>query len=164
MADYYYTDANRQPAGPVPYEELKDMFELGRLADGALAAEVGASEWQPVASMFGQPVTGQVGYSAPPVSPTSQAGPAPDPFEPLAGWAFGLGLASWVLCLGCLSGIPGIILGHMALSKMKRTGNKNQAALVLSIIGLVASYISTIGAILYGVFMAFVMVAAAANP
>ena len=163
MADYYYTDANRQPAGPVPLEELKDMFELGRLANGALAAEVGANEWQPVASLFGQPATGQAGYSAPPVVPTGQIGPAQDPFEPLAGWAFGFGLSSW-FCLSILGAIPGVILGHLALGKMKRTGNTNSSAKVLAIIGLVASYLNIALVLAYAAFLVIVLIIAAANP
>lgn len=139
MADFYYTDASRQPAGPVPYEQLKGMHDRGELADGALAAEVGATEWQPVASMFGQPITGDVGYSAPPISPAGPITGNGDEFEPLAGWAFGMGMATWV-CFGIFSAIPGVILGHMALSKLKRTGNTNGTSRVLAIIGLVASY------------------------
>lgn len=163
MADYYYTDASRQPAGPVPYEQLKSMFEQGQLANGALAAEVGATEWQPVASMFGQPITGDVGYSAPPVVPTGNIGRPEDAFEPLAGWAFGLGLSSWV-CLSVLGAIPGVILGHMALGKMKRTGNTNSTARVLAIIGLIASYLNLGLVLLYFVVIIGLILIGAANP
>lgn len=163
MADYYYTDANRQPAGPVSFEELKDMFELGRLSDGALVAEVGASEWQPVASLFGQPVTGDAGYSAPPVSPTGGIGSPHENFEPLAGWAFGFGISAWV-CLGFLGAVPGVILGHMALGKMKRENNTNQTAKVLAMIGLIASYVSLVFSVLAVGFFILVLAASSVNP
>ncbi|UYV14182.1 MAG: DUF4190 domain-containing protein [Phycisphaera sp.] len=163
MADYYYTDASRQPAGPVPLEQLKGMFEKGELANGALAAEVGATEWEPVAAMFGQPATGGVGYSTPPVVPTGNIGRPEDEFEPLAGWAFGLGLASW-FCLSVLAAIPGVILGHMALGKMKRTGNTNSSAKVLAIIGLIASYLHLGLALVYFGVVLIAVVFAMANP
>jgi hypothetical protein len=148
MADYYYTDANREAAGPVPFEQLRAMHEQGRLAPGALAAEVGADAWTPVAELFGGPVFGDAGSSAPqefgsapPVAPTGPIMASTTRFEPLAGWAFGLGVASWV-CFGILSAIPGVILGHIALSKIKATGNTDSASKVLAIIGLIASYVS----------------------
>ncbi len=148
MADYYYTDANRQPAGPVPFEQLKAMHEQGQLANGALAAEVGADEWQPVSSLFGQPASGDVGYSAPPITPTGNIGRPQDDFIPLAGWAFGLGIASWV-CAGALAGVPAVILGHMALGRIKAENNTNGTAKVLAIIGLVAGYVSIAFTILW---------------
>ena len=140
MADFYYTDANRQPAGPVPIEELRAMHERGEFVEGALIAEVGADQWQEARSFFGSsPSPSGAPAVAPPVSPGSI--PSNDRFEALAAWSFGLGLASWA-CIGILPAIPGVILGHMALSRMKRDGNTNGAAKVLAIIGLVASYLN----------------------
>ncbi|NRA57037.1 MAG: DUF4190 domain-containing protein [Phycisphaerales bacterium] len=140
MADFYYTDANRQPAGPIPLEEIRAMHERGELAEGALIAEVGADNWQEASAFFGAgPSPAGAPAMAPPVSPG--AIPRNDRFEALAGWSFGLGLASWA-CIGILPAIPGVILGHMALSRMKRDGNSNGAAKVLAIIGLVASYLN----------------------
>ncbi|MFI4917649.1 MAG: GYF domain-containing protein [Phycisphaerales bacterium JB060] len=148
MADYYYTDASRQPAGPVPLEELRAMHERGELAPDALVAEVGADAWTPIAELFGQPAPGGDGAWAPggvgttpPMAPTGPIRATENRFEPLAGWAFGLGMASWV-CAGVFAAIPGVILGHMALSRIKATGNTDGASKVLAIIGLIASYLS----------------------
>lgn len=162
MADYYYTDADRNPTGPIPFEELRSMFEQGKLASGALVAEVGASEWQPAADLFGRPASGG-GDSTPPATPAAVYVDPNDRFEPLAGWAFGLGLASW-LCISLLGAIPGVILGHMALGKLRREANPNQASKVLAIIGLILSYIQVgvfVIAMIVGVLMVMV---AAANP
>ncbi|MEQ8316601.1 MAG: DUF4190 domain-containing protein [Phycisphaerales bacterium] len=163
MADYYYTDANRQPAGPVPLDELRSMFQEGKLANGALVAEVGASEWKPAAEVLGGSSTTAPPYSAPPVTPTAVIGSTQEPFEPLAGWAFGLGLASW-LCISILGAIPGAILGHMALGKMKREGNNNQAAKVLAIIGLVLSYVQIGGTVVMIGFFGLMAAAGGFNP
>ncbi len=164
MAEYYYTDANRQPAGPVPFDELRSMFQQGKLASGALVAEVGASEWKPAAEVFGAGVGagGDAGASVPPVSPTGEIG-VDDPFEPTAGWAFGLGISSWV-CIGILGAIPGVILGHIALGRMKREGNRNQTAKVLAIIGLVLSYIQIGLTVVFAGFFILAALAGGLNP
>jgi hypothetical protein len=140
MADYYYTDAARQPAGPLPLEQLQAMYNNGELAPGALVAEVGADHWEPADDVFGRPAAAAGPRTAPPVVPGPIVGPT-DAIEPLAAWSFGLGIASWA-CIGILPAIPGVITGHMALNRMKRDGNANGAAKVLAIIGLVASYLN----------------------
>ncbi|OAB63824.1 hypothetical protein AY599_18425 [Leptolyngbya valderiana BDU 20041] len=161
MAEYYYTDANRNPMGPIPFEELRSMYEQGKLASGALVAEVGATEWQSAAELL-RPGSSEPVEATPPVASAAMLDPN-DRFEPLAGWAFGLGLASW-LCISILGAIPGAILGHMALGKMKRDGNPNQAAKVLAIIGLILSYVQ-IGVFILSMIVGLLMVfAAAANP
>lgn len=138
MSEYYYTDHNRQPAGPVPLDELRGMHQRGELAAGALVARVGADAWEPAEAVLGS--GGGVRGAAPPVHPTGEISRG-DHFEALAGWSFGLGLASW-LCVGILPAIPGVILGHMALGRLKREGNGDGASKVLAIIGLVASYVN----------------------
>lgn len=167
MADYYYTDANRQPAGPVPIDELRSMFREGKLANGALVAEVGASEWKPAAELLGGSSTGAPIYSAPPVAPTGVIGSshgAQDAFFPSAGWSFGLGLASWVCSLSILTGIPAVICGHMALSRMKAENNNNSTAKVLAIIGLVLGYLSLAGMVFFILIFGLAMLGAMANP
>ena len=167
MAEYYYTDANRQPAGPLPYDELKAMYERGELADGALVAEVGADAWQEAAAIFGDggstssPKT--PGDVVPPVVPTGEIGRPSDAFEPLAGWAFGLGIASW-MCGSIFTGVPGVILGHIALNKIKREGNTNSAAKVLGIIGLVLSYLAIAGAVFWFFLVVVFGVLGSMNP
>lgn len=150
MAEYYYTDAAREPAGPLPLERLREMFERGELEHDALVAEVGADRWETAAEVFG-PRAATVPAQAPPVTPGPIAGGS-QKFEALAGWSFGLGVVSW-LCFGSvLPSIPGVILGHMALSRMNQTGNTDSASKVLAIIGLVLSYLSLAMGVLAIVF------------
>jgi len=160
MAEYYYTDANRQPAGPVPLEELKAMHQRGELTADAVLAEVGSDSWQDAASVLG---AGRP-PAAPPVRPTSPIGSPQDEFYPIAGWSFGLGLASWVCSLSLLTGIPAIICGHMALSRIKAENNNNSTAKVLAIIGLVLGYLSLAGAVVFALFFGLAMLGAMASP
>lgn len=148
MAEYYYTDANRQAAGPLPYEELAAMHARGELPAGTLVAEVGADEWQDASAVFGGGPSSGAAHPTPPMQPSGAIGRPQDEFIPLAGWAFGLGVASWV-CAGILAGIPAVILGHMALGRIKAENNTNGTAKVLTIIGLVAGYLSIAFTILW---------------
>lgn len=158
MCEYYYTDADRNAAGPVPFDELKAMHARGELPEGALVAEVGSESWQQAAVFFGDEPS-----AAPPVRPTGQIGGPNEQFPPIAGWAFGLGIASWV-CAGILTAVPAVICGHIALGKIKREGITNGTAKVLSIIGLIAGYLSiaaTIGMLL--VWIVMIVIAAASS-
>mgnify|MGYP001082138902 CR=1 FL=1 len=171
MTEYYYTDANRKPAGPLPHDELKAMHERGELVGGALIAEVGSDTWQEAAAFFGNEPEDAAErpehVSSPPVRPTGAIGGPNEEFLPIAGWAFGLGIASWV-CAGILAGIPAVITGHMALGRIKREGNTNGTAKVLATIGLVAGYLSIAATVLMVVvwilMIAFAAVASGSGP
>ena len=52
-----------------------------------------------------------------------------------------LGLAGIVLCLGPLAGIPGVICGHLAQSKIRRSGGTLTGG-GLAVAGLVTGYIA----------------------
>lgn len=154
VSDYYFTDASRQPQGPVPLDTLRAMANRGELPPGCLVAEVGADRWEAAATV--------IGGVAPPVLPTADIGQDPNRFEPLAGWAFGLGMASWA-CLNIFGAIPAIILGHMALGRIKASRCTNSSAKVLAIIGLVAAYLNIALTLAYVVVMVVVFVGALAS-
>ncbi|MCW5756126.1 MAG: DUF4190 domain-containing protein [Phycisphaeraceae bacterium] len=155
MSEYYYTDAQRQPQGPVSFESLRAMALRGELPSGCLVAEVGADHWQDASVVLGG--------TAPPVNPTAPIGVDADRFEPLAGWSFGLGIAAWTLCLSIFAAIPAIILGHLALGRIKASRSTNSVAKALAIIGLVAGYVHLLLIAAYALFMVIVFVAAAAG-
>jgi hypothetical protein len=52
-----------------------------------------------------------------------------------------LGIAGIVLCLGPLAGIPGVICGHIAWSRIKKAGGALQSE-GLAVAGLVTSYVA----------------------
>lgn len=62
----------------------------------------------------------------------------------------------------CLTGVPGIIFGHMALAEIKR-GEASEDGRVLAIAGLVISYIVTgLSLLVFFVYMFFIIAAVAA--
>jgi hypothetical protein len=81
--------------------------------------------------------------------------PPPEPQAPAApagGGTNGLAIASLILgilsmvCLGLLAGIPAVICGHMALGRIKASGQGGRG---LAIVGLVLGYISIVATIIF---------------
>ncbi len=54
--NYYYLDANSQPAGPLPLDEIKAQVADGTIPSNPLVAAVGTSKWQPITG--GPPAAG----------------------------------------------------------------------------------------------------------
>mgnify|MGYP001418269542 CR=1 FL=1 len=76
-----------------------------------------------------------------------------------------LGIVSFVLCLGFLTGIPAIILGHISRGKIKRS-NGQLGGGGMALTGLILGYITTAFTIIYLLFIlvfAGAMVGAAAE-
>ncbi len=63
-----------------------------------------------------------------------------------------LGIVSFVLCLGFLTGIPAIILGHMSRGKIKRS-NGQLGGGGMALTGLILGYITTAFTIIYLIFI-----------
>jgi len=63
-----------------------------------------------------------------------------------------LGIVSFVLCLGFLTGIPAIILGHMSRGKIKRS-NGQLGGGGMALTGLILGYITTAFTIIYVIFI-----------
>ena len=77
--------------------------------------------------------------------------------SPLAIWSLTLGIISLVLpCFAILTAIPGVICGHMGLSRIKKSGGTLMGN-GLAIGGLITSYLG----ILWGVFVCGLLLAIA---
>lgn len=91
----------------------------------------------------------------PPVAPPTAPPPAPAPASPpvsgLAVASLVCGIASLVMCLGFLTGLPGVICGHLALQKIKQAGTALRGG-GLALAGLIMGYIG-IGFSLIGVIV-----------
>ena len=80
----------------------------------------------------------------PPPPPPGAGTETQPPAPPAGGGTNGLAIASLVLgilallCLGPITGIPGVICGHMALGQIRRSGQGGRG---LAIAGLVIGYI-----------------------
>jgi hypothetical protein len=156
-----YIHRNGQQSGPFPIEEIQSQLSAGTLQPGDLAWYEGAAGWLPVSSIPG------VAISPPAISAPAIGAPAPRAAAPPMAAASprpasqqtsGLAIASMVLGLlgflmGFITGIPAVICGHIALSRIKKAGGA-LAGKGFAITGLVTGYIS--------VFLVFVVAILAA--
>jgi hypothetical protein len=138
--------------GPFSLEEINRQLAAGTLSASDQAWYEGAAGWAPLSTVPG--VTGGSAAVIPSpgpgvpaiVTPTSVPG---SPTEPLAIWSLVLSLLG-LFCCGLLSGVPGIICGHLALSKIeKRPGVQGRG---LAIAGLVIGYFAALFWLLYLIF------------
>jgi len=83
----------------------------------------------------------------PPLPPVPSPGQGPPPVYPAGPQTNGLAVASLVLgivslaCSHCITAIPGVILGHVALKQIRASGG-TQTGEGMAIAGLVTGYIS----------------------
>jgi len=118
---------NGQPIGPFPIEQVLAGLANGTYQPTDLAWYPGAPGWGPLASVPGigsGHAAGPMAYQTPRTSP-------------LAIWSLVLGILSF-LCVG-LTGIPGVICGHLALGRIKRSGGTETGS-GLAIAGLATGY------------------------
>jgi len=82
--------------------------------------------------------------------------PAPPPTNGLAVASLVLGIVS-LACSQCITAIPGVILGHIALKQIRASGG-TQGGRGLAIAGLVTGYVSLgIAAVVVFVWVAFIL-------
>ena len=102
-------------------EEVREGLRRGPFAPTDIGWREGMANWQPLA---------QFSEFAPSGAPPPQAGPpstslpasggtAVGKTEPLAIWSLVLSIVSLFSC-GFILGVPGVICGHLALSKIRR--------------------------------------------
>ena len=158
--DYYYS-LNNQPQGPVPLEQLHELFRTGVIAAETLVVPVGGSEWRPYSTLqpapqdlAGSAVPGDVPPAATPQPPPSTAAVTPTSAAygattaasatPLPGYK-NLVLISWVLIgvtallsiipiLGCFSWvmlIPVVITCVILGVMTLQRGGTTQGVLIL---------------------------------
>jgi hypothetical protein len=137
-----------QQLGPFSLEELRAAVGSGQISQQDSAWWEGAPNWVPVAQVPGLniatlPIPGAAGGAG--------GGPAP---------ASGLSIASLILGIlslvgfMCLTGIPAVVCGHVALSRQKSAGVKGSG---LAIPGVITGYLGSIVAL-------FILLAAIAFP
>jgi uncharacterized protein DUF4190/uncharacterized protein DUF4339 len=161
---------NGQPMGPFSLEEVNRQLAAGTVSLSDQAWYEGAAGWAPLSTVPGVGSSGTTG------SPPAQSPPSPDPTtpsvpavasptvggpvtpiptpavptEPLAIWSLVLSLLG--MCGFCctpvvLTGIAGVVCGHLALSKIgTRTDLQGRG---LAIAGLVIGYFTIVGWLLW---------------
>ena len=159
MAEWYYVDDGERQ-GPVSEEQLQELAGAGRLGPHTLVWTEGYERWVQASQVPGlvpedlEPAAAPTApgpASAPPTHVDAQ--PIPDAHgyaEPsknsqLAVWSLVLAITS-LACCGLVTGIPAVVLGHLALTRMK--ADPNLGGRGLAIAGLVIGYIGVAFAIL----------------
>src|SRR5260221_14522519 len=133
-------------------EEVREGLRTGRFAPGDIGWREGMANWQPL-SQF--PELGSAAPAAPPPQIGAAPGSAPPASvpvvktEPLAIWSFVLSLLSLVCC-GFILGIPGVVCGHLALSKLQKEPQSQGKGLATA--GLVIGYVAIAFWLIYVVF------------
>jgi len=144
--------------GPVSLEQLKQWAGEGRLNAQSRVQQLGSTEWQtagefPELSVLFAPPDASVRTPAlstpPPIAPLP---PLKQEQKGLAITSFVLGLASFVLCLGVLTGIPAIIFGHIAQTRARRSPERYGGA-GFAVAGLIIGYLSLLYTILIVVML-----------
>jgi hypothetical protein len=152
---------NGQPMGPFSLEEVNRQLAAGTISLSDQAWYEGAAGWAPLAT-----VPGVSSGGASPSAPTPMVAPTPavsampvsipvttvppNPTEPLAIWSLVLSLLA--ICGFCctpvvLTGIGGVICGHLALSRIKATPSLQGHGLALA--GLIIGYFAIVGWLLW---------------
>jgi hypothetical protein len=133
-------------------EQIREGLRTGRFTSTDIAWREGMANWQPlsqfaefavVASDAPPPQTGPTAITTP-ASPAA-AGTT----EPLAIWSFVLGVLSLVCC-GFILGIPAVICGHLALSKLQKEPQLQGKGLATA--GLIIGYVAIAFWLMYVVF------------
>lgn len=122
MTDAYHLALGGQSAGPFTLEQVRGMWQTGRVTAATLFWRPGDPAWQPLGE-----IAFALGSTPPPMPPV--AGYYPPPMwmndrpvnSGVAVASFVLGLSSILLFITFL---PAIICGHVALSQIKHSGGR----------------------------------------
>ena len=136
--------------GAFSEEEVREGLRTGRFVPTDIGWREGMANWQPL-SQF--PELGAAAPTAPPAQIGTAATSAPSvagaKTEPLAIWSLVLSCLSLVCC-GFILGIPGVICGHLALSKLQKDPQLEGKGLATA--GLVIGYVAIAFWLIYVVF------------
>jgi len=159
MALWYYGTPDGQ-RGPVEEDELRGLIASGAVNASTLVWREGMENWQ--ALQFVPGLGGQISPYLP--GNAALAGGVPGYYQAVP--TSGLAIASMVCgilgFLTCVTGIPAVICGHMALSRIN-AAPFSVAGRGMAIAGLVMGYLCILGLLFYAGLMIFVFSAAAAG-
>jgi len=126
--------------GPFSLEQVKQLLQSGQVSLTDLAWSEGMPAWKPLSSFPELQALSNV----PPLPVAATPPPFPKKTEPLAIWSMILGIISIVGCSigGFLLAIPGVICGHIGLSRIKRNPSLRGGGMAVS--GLITGYLSIV--------------------
>jgi hypothetical protein len=144
---YKIIGADQKEYGPIAAEQIRQWVAEGRLNGLSKIQVEGSGVWRQLRDM--PEFSALLPRSPQPINlgATSQPSPAAAPSNnPLAGWALGTGIASLTCCPLLIFSPISIVLGVMALSRIKQ--HPNQGGRGLAIAGIVLGCISLLMGIL----------------
>ena len=151
---------NGQAMGPFSLEEINRQLAAGTLSASDQAWYEGAAGWAPLSTVPGVTGGSAAGIPSHPADATGPGVPAiaaptvgtsvpGPPTEPLAIWSLVLSLLG-LFCCGLVSGVPGVICGHLALSKIEKKPELQGRGLAIA--GLIIGYFAALFWLLYLIF------------
>lgn len=158
---HYYLGVDGRQEGPLPEAEIAQRIASGRLKPSDLCWTDGWAQWRPLREVFPGSFAAQA--IVPPPIPGKPAAPATTPAPASMPTSFrgetaaasgtpagppqtnGLAVTSMVLGLagllaGCLTGLPAVICGHIALGQIKRSAGA-LGGRGMAVTGLVLGYL-----------------------
>jgi hypothetical protein len=156
-----HVNRNGANLGIFSEEDIRAGLQAGRFVSTDLGWREGMAQWQPLAQFpeFSAvtPAAAAPGETVPPSTTTAAATPVvvqpagttTAKVEPLAIWSLVLS-ALGMVCCGFVLGIPGVICGHIALSKIRAHPGLDGRGLAIA--GLVIGYVSIAFWFVYVVF------------
>ena len=139
---WYYAKEGEQ-LGPITETDMRGLLASGQLSPEAMIWKQGMGNWAPARSIHA------LWGAASPEGDGGTVPPAPAGMPQVGGETNGMAIASLVLGIlsfamcGCMTAIPGIVCGHMALGQIKREPERYKGR-ELAIVGLVLSYIALV--------------------
>ena len=150
---------NGQALGPFSLEEINRQLAVGTLSPSDLAWYEGAPGWIALSTVPGVTIGGTAAsppaatspMATQPVASIGAGTPVPaGKTEPLAIFSLVLSVLA-LFCCGLFSGIPGIICGHLAISKIEK--NPGLEGHGLAVAGLVIGYFASLAWLFWLIFL-----------
>ena len=156
----YHVAQNGEKSGPFEKEEVYRRLVAGELKPTDLGWHAGLAEWEPLSKLIPPP-------QPPPLSATSLVFATPSGYPAPAASSQGTsGLAIGSLICGLLvfltfglAGLPAVILGHVGLSKIKKSGGALKgrgmaiAGLIMGYLGFGLTFVAILASLAVPAFM-----------
>lgn len=168
---WHYVNQEREQT-PVPDDDVQALVTSGDITADTLIWQDGMGDWIPASQarpdLFPSSSLQPVAHSSQPSTAfdstqPSFAAPAPTSGLAIASLVCGIlsVLGSWCYGGGFVVGVPAVVCGHMALSRIKMS-NDQLGGRGLAIAGLVTGYIGILVSLAFVIFMVVVFAGAAA--
>jgi hypothetical protein len=143
----YFISRNGQQEGPYSVEEIRSKLASGELTLNDHGWQEKMPDWQILGSIPAFSVPGTFAPRTPPPAPSYEgSGRVSRGRKKTSGMAIASmvsGICTYVLCASIVTGIPAIILGHLALGRIKQSRG-GLSGKGMAIAGLVMGYLSVL--------------------